>query len=107
MNDADRQFLTKWGGECWHEWNADENKCSCGVKGRMLANYSCDYENRTFDTWEDFGWLWEKFCRKYYGRFICWICGKRHIAWIDWEYKSPADRCQLICDFLREQEGKG
>jgi len=104
MNDADRKYLTEWGGECWHDAENDE---TCSKCGKSFRGYYFESVNRTFDTWEDFGWLWENFCRKYYGRFICWICGKRHIAWIDWEYKSPAERCQLICDFLREQEGKG
>ena len=112
MNDEARKFLTEWGGECWHEWNADENKCSCGVKGRMLANYSCDYENRTFDNWEDFGWLWGKMVESNtYLRFLKWYWGLEEMsvleAWCIWECQFPKRRCRLICDFLRGQEGEG
>lgn len=105
MNDEDRKFLTDWGGGCWHEfdWAVGGRRCKkCG---------EWDVENRTFDTWEDFGWLTECLIHKdIHEHFIEWYRSDYNTdryAWWTWEVRHVGDRCQLICDFLREQEVKG
>ena len=105
MNDEDRKFLTEWGGDCWHEfdWAVGGRRCKkCG---------EWDLENRTFDTWADFGWLWGGFLvqsRYSIPHLMAWYGTKRQNNYPAhaWMLETPEDRCQLICDFLREQEGK-
>ena len=61
MKDEDRKILTEFLGECWHEWERKRElileisfyecrKCGC--------HRATEQQNRTFDTWEDFGVLW-------------------------------------------------
>mgnify|MGYP000895782473 CR=1 FL=1 len=107
MNEEDRRYLTEWGGDCWHDYQQAIGGRRCKKCGEW------DLENRTFDTWEDFGWLvvalterdllWN-FADYWVGRFPTYAPTNRFSSWLA---HSPINRCQFICDFLREQEGKG
>jgi hypothetical protein len=134
MNDEDRRYLTEWGGECWHE---PDRGCAVGLGtssggivlqictkcGVILSNtFQQLHENRTFDTWNDFGWLMERLCTtKLLWNFVsrwrrvgmCWmsaddVCERYWdtpiTPMVEWESLKPGIRCQLICDFLREKE---
>ena len=68
MKDEDRKILTEFLGEKWHEriWRDEIGKpatlCSCGFDEGVL-NLCVHLDaaaNRTFDTWEDFGALWDR-----------------------------------------------
>lgn len=102
MNDADRQFLTEWGGEKWNEghmeiWNPS-----------TMRHEMQPLPNRPFDTWEDFGWLWERVLDRL-GVSFCYLVGYIHSEFgqYSWYCAHPQVRCKLICDFLREQEKGG
>lgn len=104
--DEARKFLTEWGGECWHTPYIDaEGKCyQCGE--RFCENF---HQQRTFDNWEDFGWLVTRLADKgLLWEFADWWVNQFPDAptsmFSSWLARSPAARCQLICDFLREQE---
>lgn len=120
MNIEDRQFLTEWGGACWHAptwcdtstWfddNGGDWKC---VKCARLISRKKDRPKdgegcRTFDNWTDFGWLWEK-SRDLHAvsNFMSWFRQKIGLDEDPWEtflYCEVDDCCQLICDFLRER----
>jgi hypothetical protein len=111
MKDTDRKFLVEWGGEKWHEivieypyekLYQDEFYSVCKT---CRCEYNESHDNRTFDTWNDFGWLWEKMNKiPTTGAFLGWLGWWRDTDWADWETKGPELRCQLICDFLRERE---
>jgi len=90
------------GGECWHTPYIDaEGKCyQCGE--RFCENF---HQQRTFDNWEDFGWLHENMMGKPYDiAFGEYIHGTKGYTIDKWWALTVAERCQLICDFLREQE---
>jgi hypothetical protein len=98
MNDTDRKFLTEWGGE----------KCVLLDDGKYYSGLSVAGEPlpiRTFDTWEDFGWLHENMMGKPYDiAFSEYIHGTKGYTMDEWWTLTVAERCQLICDFLRERE---
>ena len=119
MNDTDRQFLTEWGGECWHEISDDAEpsyvcpKCGIILTAIHYSDWNPKAFYRTFDTWADFGWLWEKL-EAYLIEFIFWHAKQKPMtalfngqscssALVEFERLSPAERSQLICDFLRER----
>lgn len=55
MTDDDRKLLTKYLGECWHEYNGTSWVCQNCFKAHTPKDV-----NRTFDNWPDFGALKDK-----------------------------------------------
>ena len=119
MNESDRKFLVEWGGEKWHEivieypyekLYQDEFYSLCKT---CRCEYNEAHENRTFDNPNDLEWLINKLTEKGLIRaFIGWLCGKLVFgtmqnpvwSWFTWLTSTTSQRCQLICDFLRERE---
>ena len=67
MEEKDRKILTEFLGECWHEWRWRPGQgkfcknCDIDLYGKDNIFYHQRIptpENRTFDTWNDFGMLW-------------------------------------------------
>lgn len=105
MKDEDRKILTEFLGE---EWNTiDSVRNEIGDLG-VLIYYGTKPElnNRTFDTWEDFGMLWEKVESK--DLFISWLymCYfgdiDKIMSWNRWEKKLPEDRCLIILRAIKD-----
>ena len=102
MKDEDKKILTEFLGECWYE------KCT-GVKapwGTVYPSQDTSTDpNRTFNTWEDFGALWEKIDKK--DLVISWIIQgeyERFIlqSWRMWERAIPEKRCLIILEATKE-----
>lgn len=102
MNDVDRQFLTKWGGECWDGATHD----------KICRGLYID-PNRTFDSPDDTDWLMSRLNDTgLTPLFISWLKRTNEYtsdpsatwAWYSWITITQARRCQLICNFLRERE---
>jgi hypothetical protein len=98
MNESDRKFLTEWGGE----------KCVLLDDGKYYSGLSVAGEPlpiRTFDTWNDFGWLQEQLKdRGLLHGFLAWFKQIIRGNLFTWELRRPFIRCQLICDFLGERK---
>jgi len=76
MEDEDRKILTEFLGECWHELDQNVNEETdidiCIKCGQHIGDLGIGWDwrylekiekrrpiQRTFDTWEDFGALWD------------------------------------------------
>ena len=111
MKDEDRKVLTEFLGECFHDIeNKGPYQSTCSKCGMTFgAIHSSDWNpnrfNRTFDTWEDFGALWEKIDKK--DLAISWIIQgeyERFIlqSWRMWERAIPEKRCLVILEAIKE-----
>ena len=58
MKDEDRKILTEFLGERWEESYRIDHGQDYSFKGYDYQFETVD-QNRTFDTWEDFGALWD------------------------------------------------
>ena len=106
MEDQDRKILTEFLGECWHEWedrhitDFSPSKCKkCGYETVQVFHY------RTFDTWEDFGMLWEKIKKK---DLAISLIHQDHYgislleSWRRWERETPEERCLILLESIQE-----
>jgi hypothetical protein len=128
MNDERRKLLTKYLGECWHEWEmyySEEDKCA----GYRCKNPQCPLHNillttpgikdvkhlRTFTTWNDLGALkermdelgeWEDF---YEYTWDVWHSVKYSPAdwhdYFDW-LLNPVRFCEAVAEWLESKEGR-
>ena len=101
MKDEDRKALTEFLGECWINIDNFDDEGICKICGECWEVH----HNRTFDTWEDFGALWEKIDKK--DLVISWIIQgeyERFIlqSWRMWERAIPEKRCLIILEAIKE-----
>ena len=101
MKDEDRKALTEFLGECWINIDNFDDEGICKICGECWEVH----HNRTFDTWEDFGALWEKIDKK--DLVISWIIQgeyERFIlqSWRMWERAIPEKRCLIILEATKE-----
>ena len=105
MEDEDRKALTEFLGECWH---ANDYYYLAKVRHcRYCEKTLPDGEiNRTFDTWEDFGALWEALIEKgILGDFMKWLIKDNDcaaMAFVAWESWEPKERCIIILKAINE-----
>lgn len=109
MNKDDRKFLTEWIGDCWHK-NIDEVtrfdhekpyfECTACLKtDRSIEKIICS--RRTFDTSSDLEYLKKHLIEEgLMNEFISWRWF--HVAPLEWEMSDPGEKCQGICDFLKD-----
>lgn len=110
MTDEDRKYLTEKMGECWHgDYRILIRSYMCGKCRKINA------DNRTFDTWPDFGAVleyataqewWPKFLdhhvkTKLYAEEDFWSIHKLFAWLIDKDRFST-----LLVGFLRERKTK-
>ena len=113
MDNEDRKILTGFLGECWHEEGkaAVANHCiHCGLEIVKMTF-------RTFDTWEDFGALWEKICEdeEHLELFLTFISPDPEKHYSDfsyfpavlekrmaWEQSTAKERCLLVLHAIKE-----
>ena len=104
MKDEDRRELQEgFLGEVWHEiYKIDHNSNFKGYGERLET---VDH-NRTFDTWEDFGALWEALIEKgILGDFMKWLIRDSDcvaMAFVAWESWEPKERCIIILKAINE-----
>ena len=55
MEDEDRKILTEFLGECWFDVDNFDSEGICKICGECWEAH----HHYTFDTWEDFGALWD------------------------------------------------
>ena len=104
MKAEDRKILTEFLGERWEESYRIDHGQDYIFKGYDYQFETVD-QNRTFDTWEDFGALWEKIDKK--DLVISWIIQgeyERFIlqSWRMWERAIPEKRCLIILEATKE-----
>lgn len=107
LTEDDKKALVEYFGECWHITTVHHEipillTCSCGAEGWP---YPC--VNRTFTTWEDFGWLWEK-CREkeWWSEFLESVQDGLETIWCIEIATQLVDKDRfpkLVYDFLKEK----
>jgi len=107
MNDDRRKLLTKYLGECWHEWESYFLWDTCKLCGRPKE----DYPNRTFDNWDDLGALKERMVEKgEWDSFVQWTDNKVDSSSLVYYIEDFAnwlldpERCEDVAEWL---EGRG
>jgi len=101
MRDEDRKILTEFLGECWIDIDNFDSEGICKKCGECWESH----HHRTFDTWEDFGALWEKVEKK--DLFLSWLHQEYYElysinAWRKWERAIPKKRCAIILEAIKK-----
>jgi len=104
MQDEGRKILTEFLGECWHEM--DEKgpyRSSCRKCGTVFgAVHTSDWNPkafyRTFDSWKDFGVLWDKIIEQEY------LTSSE--TWKMLEHKTSTERCLIILEIVKKNNNK-
>lgn len=111
MNDELRRKLTEAGGECWHEIEviAGSDYLLC-VKCRQIFKWTDAKINLTFMP-DDYFWLMKKVVGNKERSLFRWFKEKMDYihnmdAWLCWERRDSAERCELIGEWWEEREEK-
>ena len=92
MTDEDRKILTEFLGECWHEPDST-------IGSVIFYAQDCNFGNRTFDNWTDFGALLDEITkRNLVVSFIEWYPED----WNHWDHQHPIERCHSFLQAIRE-----
>ena len=112
MEDEDRKILTEFLGECFHEiedkgpYQSICSKCGMTLGAVHSSDWNPEAFNRTLDTWEDFGALWEALIEKgILGDFMKWLIKDSDcvaMAFVAWESWEPKERCIIILKAINE-----
>jgi hypothetical protein len=101
--------LVEWLGRCVHKW-IDKNELFFCIKCGVQTGDKSDYLIPNLSTWDGFGWVWDRMKKGLRVEFICFLdISTDEFSvdnWIEWELKSPRERCNLIWEFKESRKEK-